>query len=193
MATLGNPLVAFNQGNLLGPNDPGICCRLGYKWLAAQIAPGAVKDGAFKFAGINFEKTLGKQNAYLKDSEPYEKESPGAFRLGVSAVSAKWLNIWGEKHGLRFETVLGVTNCTEFFARGLGNKSAIIGTFGKLANGDNWAHATAYFAGGPKFFDANSGEYDLGMPNIGPALDSYHLYLAGPGETLDRYVFWTVQ
>ncbi|HEX4322569.1 MAG TPA: hypothetical protein VHZ52_16770 [Acidobacteriaceae bacterium] len=190
MATLGNPLVSFSQSAILGPTDPGVCCRLGYKWLASKVAPGTVP--AFKFGGVNLQKTLEKQNAYLKDADPYEKESPGAFRLGVSAVSAKWLNLWGEKHGIKFETVLGVSSCTEYFAKGYGNRSAIFGEFGKLADGSNWAHATAYFAGGPLFFDANQGEFALGMPNPGAALDNYHKYLAGPGETLDRYVFWAI-
>jgi hypothetical protein len=192
MATLGNPVVSFDQNNILRQGDDGVCCRLAYKWLASQVDPSQVKGGTFKFGGVNLHKTLDKQAAYLKDADPYEKQSPAAWQQGVTAVSLKWLNIWGAKHGLKFETILSAINCAEYFSKGFGKRSAIIGSFGQMGDGSNWAHATAYFAGGPKFFDANKGEFDLNVNDPGAALDNYHTYLASNGETLDRFIFWAL-
>jgi hypothetical protein len=190
MATLGNPVVVFNQGTILKGNDPGMCCRLGYKWLASKVAPAKVKGGSFKFDLVNYKKTSGKQGLYLNDADPYEKENAVTWRLGVGVVTLKWLNIWGERHGLAFEKITGVHDCKGYFAN-YSQRSALIGIFGRDAKGGNWAHATAYYAGGPAFFDANEGEFDLsGVPNPGSALDTFHLYLKGTGETLDDYSFF---
>ncbi len=191
MATLGNPLVSFDQNSILRKhlNDEPVCFRLAYRWLASKL-----KGTAFKFAGVNIENTVNKQNAYLKDADPYEKQSPGAWVQGVTQVSTKWLNIWGQKQGLVFEPLpTSVLDCKEYFNQGYSSRSAIIGTFGLDPNKGNWAHATAYFAGDSKFFDANKGEFDLKIPSPGLALDSYHQYLGCDGYTLDTFVFFPLK
>jgi len=154
-----------------------------------------MKHGDFFSSKLN--KTLEKQNAYLKETDPYEKESAVTFRQGVNAATDHWLNVWGAKHGLKFDALAGPKNCAEYFGN-YQDRSVIIGIFGRTAHdAGNWAHATAYFTGNShlKFFDANKGEWSdlkLSLPEIGQALDTFHQYLKGPGETLDRYSFFVL-
>lgn len=192
MASIGNPTKGFSQGARW---SEGVCCRLAYKWIASQVKPGAMKHGDFFNSKLN--KTLDKQNAYLKETDPFEKEIAVTFRQGVNAATDKWLNVWGAKHGLQFDALAGPKTCSEYFGN-YPDRTALIGIFGRTAHdAGNWAHATAYFTGNGtrKFFDANRGEWSkltLSLPEIGQALDSFHGYLKGPGETLDRYSFFVL-
>jgi hypothetical protein len=192
MPSIGSPTVSFSQGDRW---SDGVCCRLSYKWLAAQVAPGKIKHGGFFTSKLN--KTLEKQNAYLKEAEPFEKEIGLTFRMEVNAITDRWLNIWGMKHGLKFDAIAGPKTCSEYFGN-YEDRSAIIGIFGRTAgDAGNWAHATAYFTGNGtrKFFDANKGEWSsltLPIQQVGQALDEFHQYLKNPGETLDRYSFFVL-
>ncbi len=192
MPSIGNPSISFKQSSRW---SDGVCCRLSYKWLACQIAPGAMKQGDFFSCGLN--KTMDKQNAYLKETDPYEKEIGMTFRMGVNAATDKWLNVWGAKHGLRFDALAGPASCSDYFGN-YADKSVVIGIFGRTAHdAGNWAHATAYYTGNGvrKFFDANKGEWSnltLSLAEIGPALDRFHQYLKGRGETLTRYSFFVL-
>jgi hypothetical protein len=198
MPSIGAPTTAFSQSKLLKSGDPGVCCRLAYKWLACQAKPGSVKHlGGGTFFSLGLNKTLEKQNAYLAEADPYEKQDALTFRQGVNAVTDKWLNVWGGKHGLGFDALAGPKRCSEYFGK-YDDRSAVIGIFGTTATGGNWAHATAYYAGGSanrKFFDANKGEWanlKLSLADLGAALDTFHEYLKSPGETLDRYSFFVL-
>jgi hypothetical protein len=192
MPSIGTPTISFSQGSRW---SDGVCCRLGYKWLASQVAPGQMKHGGFFTSNLN--KTLEKQNAYLKETDPYEKKKAVTFRQGVNAATDKWINVWGAKHGLSFDALAGPKACSEYFGN-YPDRSAVIGIFGRTAgDAGNWGHATAYFTGKGvrKFFDANKGEWSnltLSLPEIGQALDAFHNYLKQPGETLDRYSFFVL-
>ena len=155
-----------------------------------------MKHGA-NFFNANLNKTVEKQSAYLKEAEPYEKSSGLEWRQNVNALTDKYLNVWGVKHGLRFDALAGPKTCLEYFGN-YPDRSVVIGIFGRTAgNAGNWAHATAYFTspGARKFFDANKGEWSaltLSGSQLGSALDVFHDYLRMPGETLDRYSFFVL-
>ena len=68
MAALGNPLVSFSQGSLLRQGDPSICCRLAYKWLASQVAPGRVKSEPSNLA----ESTSTRHSMSITSHRPSE-------------------------------------------------------------------------------------------------------------------------
>jgi hypothetical protein len=193
---IGDPDPPFAQLNMLKTGDPGICCRLAFKWLATMLKPGqALKAPAVDFFSLKLSHALDKQKQYLAEADPFEKSDPGTWRLRVSEITRKWLNIWGKKYDLKFEIHTQAYTCTEFFRGGNLARSLILGEFGRTATGGNWAHATAYYGGGPRlFFDANAGQFNLSRlaDPLGPKLDAYHQYLKEPGETLDMFVFLVV-
>jgi hypothetical protein len=197
MATIGNPTTPFSQSKFIKSGDPGVCCRLAYKWMACQAKPGDVKHlSGGTFFDLRLNKTMEKQKAYLAEADAFEKEDALTFRQGVNAATDKWLNVWGAKHGLSFDALAGPKQCSEYFGN-YPDRSVIIGIFGLTKTKGNWAHATAYFtgSGGRKFFDANKGEWaglSLSGSQLGAALDTFHEYLKEPGETLDRYSFFAL-
>jgi hypothetical protein len=116
-------------------------------------------------------KTVDKQAAYLKATEPFEQGAFNDARRNISRITEQFLNTWGAKHGLQFAAVRNSTSCLDYFSKNP-ERSTIIGIYGKTPDQKIWAHATAFYSA------------------LGDELDQFHRYLARARETMEQYDFF---
>ena len=165
-----------------GDDPGGVCFRLAFKWLACQRSGQQftyVQQTDNQLHGARADRTISKQNVYLKAVAPFER-APNApktkgeyknFLTQVDRESVNILNVWGQapKYRLKFST----TTYTVLVGSAAldGDCSVLIGVYGK-SDGGPWAHATAFHRKGGKalYFDSNGGEFEIGTLEDAAAL-----------------------